>query len=169
MKPVTYICEKYPGLSIGGRVGREVKFRRGRFVAVKDWQVKLIEQNEWYNCFIFKGEEHQVEPVAPSPQAIHTGAKRGDEELHAPPKEGDQTHISEAKNPEALAAVTPPQPEPGPDAAEAFAPRPEYKVSDTAKAVLDKAGVSVPKAAAILDLADGDRLTVKMAEGIVDG
>ena len=166
MKPVTYICEKYQGLSIGSQQGREVKFRRGRFVADKDWQVKMIEQNEWFNCFIFRGEDHQIEPIAPSPQAIHVGVKRGDETLHSPPEGGDQTHISEAKSPEAQAAMTPPPP--GPETAEAFAAKPEYKVSDTAKAVLEKAGIPVPKAAAMLDLADGDRLTVKMAEGIVD-
>jgi hypothetical protein len=164
MKPVTYICEKYPGLSIGSQKGREVKFRRGRFVADKDWQVKTIESNEWFGCFIFKARSHTAEPIAPSPQAIHTSAKRGDETKFQPPKEGDQTHISEAKNPEALAAVTPP-----PDTKEAFASKPTFKVSDTAKAILKKAGLTVPKAAAILDLADGDRLTVKMAEGIVDG
>lgn len=162
MKPVTYICEKYQGLSIGSQQGREVKFRRGRFVAEKDWQVKMIEQNEWFNCFIFRGEDHQVEPVAPSPQAIHVGVKRGDETLHHPPKEGDQTHISEAKNPEAQAAMTPPQ--------EGVAPpvRPEYKVSDSAKAILAKINMPIEKAAVVLDLADGDRLTVKMAEGLAD-
>lgn len=166
MKPTTYICEKYPALSIGSTKAREVKFRLGRFVATERWQVEMIESNEWFDCFIFLAEPHTIEPIAPSPQAIHTSAKRGKETEFQPPKGGDQTHISEAK-------AGPPEPEKIPPNAEAppgvFDAPPAYVVSETAKEILEKAGIPVPKAAVMLDLADGDRLTVKMAEGIVDG
>lgn len=174
MKPVTYICEKYPALSIGSQQGREVKFRRGRFVAEKDWQVKMIEQNEWFGCFIFKGEDHAPEPIAPSPQAIHTSAKRGDETLHKPPEGGDQEHVAEAKSGEpsekkgvaeqeetAVEAEVPPDPGP-------MGPRPSYKISKTALEILEKAGVNPIGACETMGLQDGDRLTVKMAEEFVN-
>ena len=172
MKPTTYICERYPALSIGGIQGKEVKFRRGRFIATRPWEVELIESNDVFGVFIVQGHDHDPEPVSDQPQAKHVSAKRGDETEHQPPKGGDQTHIREVKGGEAKTGQAPVnEAEAGSEEAKELAraamAAPEYKVSKTAGEILEKAGISVREAAATLGLEDGDRLTVKMAEELL--
>lgn len=158
MKPTTYISETYPQIAIGSTKEREVKFRLGRFVATEKWQVDLIESNEWFNCFIFKAEPHTVEPIPTGGPAPIPGPAR---EGLAPDAEA---HVVEAAEAEAEEPAEAQEPVEG-----AFDARPEYVVSETAKEVLEKAGINVPDAAKRLELADGDRLTVKMAEGLING
>lgn len=148
MASTTYVCERYPGLSIGSTVEREVKFRRGRFVATEKWQKRLIESNEWFGCHIHKVEDHAIEPVlsgGPAPE------QRPHRDGTANPPVEEVLETEEEPAPEQPAAPT------------------DYIISDTAHAILAEAGFSVADAAAKLELADGDRLTVKMAEGIIDG
>jgi hypothetical protein len=157
MKPVTYICEQYPALNIGSTTQREVKFRLGRFVATEKWQVKMIEENEWYNCFIFKAEPHTPEPIPaggplpiPKPQRDGTsnppvvvGAATSNETEDKTEDDGEDTPEDDGED------------------------TPEYAISDTAVDILEAAGIKLADAATRLELADGDRLTVKMAEGLV--
>jgi hypothetical protein len=162
MKPVTYICENYPEFSIGPSKQREVKFHLGRFVATEKWQVTLIESNEWYGCFIFKAEPHTIQPIpaggaipiprperdgTAEPPVVKTGEPL-DEEAHTAPE--SEAELETEKETEE-------------------APVPEYIISDTAMEILSQAGVSCADAGKKLELDDGDRLTVKMAEGFING
>ena len=176
MKATTYICERYPALSIGGRQGREVKFRRGRFIATETWQRDMIESNDVFGVFIVKGQDHQVEPVPDVPPPTHISSRRGFATEHAPPEGGDQTHIREVKGGEPKTGTAPAPAttaaagsEAAHELAKAAMSAPEVKVSKTAAEVLEKAGVPVSEAAKELGLQEGDRLTVKMAEEIANG
>lgn len=168
MASTAYSCERYPQLSLGGKQGREVKFRLGKFVATRPWERELIEENEWYGVFIFPMDPREDNPLPSSPNAVHTRADRPPD-VHVPPKGGDQTHIEDAKR---AALGLPPrgaeQPEAKPKAEE---PGEEAAVliSKTAAEILEAAGVSVEDAAKDLGLEEGDRLTVKMAQDYVDG
>lgn len=67
MKAKVYTCERYKSLNIGSTKEREVKFRNGLFTATQPWQVKMIEENEWYNCFIFPRDPPVADDPPPPP------------------------------------------------------------------------------------------------------
>jgi hypothetical protein len=152
MTPVTYICERYPGLSIGSTIQREVKFRRGRFVATEKWQTEIIESNAWFDVFIFKAEPHTVEPVVEAPAPIQKAVKPGTGAAW--------------EAPEPVAKATPEPPPPPEDSPFEAPAKPVYKASESAIKILEEKGISLREAGEMLGLSDGDRVTVKMADEI---
>lgn len=154
MTPVTYICEQYPGLSIGSTIQREVKFRRGRFVATEKWETELIESNDKFEVFIFKAPDHTVEPVVEAATPIQKPTRDGTEPAWEAPPAAENAKKEPAPEAPSVEEATKPQ------------GKPVFKASDSAIKILDAKGISLREAGEALGLGDGDRLTVKMADEI---